>query len=202
VIEAVISNHLGDKTIEGTARLSASADITFGPQEFPFSLRPGRQHVEPIQLAFTPGAGSDRALAIEATYERQTYRDVLMTAEAPYTISLSRNAAQLRAEIRNNSTLHAEGILDVIVTPGHWAELGDYPPVSVLPRRATVAIPPFKSQTIIFTLSDPDATPVACVKMAANGIVQYQFFPDAGAAPTEPARGADGSPVPPPPRAR
>jgi len=205
VVEAVISNHLSDKTIEGTARLAASSDISFGPQEFPFSLRPGRQHVEPIQLAFTPGASSDRALAVEATYERQTYRDVLMTNDAPYTMALNRNGAQLRVEIRNDSTLHAEGYLDIIVSPAHWTEWGMYPPITVLPSRAAVNVPPFKSQTIIFTVSDPAAVPEACVKLAANGTVQYQFFPtrnDASATVPGDVPPAVDAPVPPPPRRR
>lgn len=214
LVEVVISNHLTDAPIEGMAILSASSGVTFGPQQFFFSLAPGRQHVEPIELAFTPDAGDDRALAVEASFERQTYRDVLMTNEAPYTLILSRNGAQLRAEIKNDSTIHAEGYLDIIVSPNHWSELGEHPEVSVQPRRAAISVPPYKAQTVIFTLSDPEAAVEACVKLAANGKVLYQFFDEAPAVqprkstPAAPdvaepeAPAPPSTPVPPPPRRR
>lgn len=216
IVEVVISNHLTDAPIEGMAILSASSGVTFGPQQFFFSLAPGRQHVEPVELAFTPDAGEDRALAVEASFERQTYRDVLMSDEAPYTLILSRSGAQLRAEIKNESSIHAEGYIDVIASPNHWPELGLNPAVTVQPRRAAVSVPPYKAQTVIFTLSDPDAVAEACVKLAANGKVLYQFFDDApavqpqSAASPVPENEKESSappakttaPVPPPPRRR
>ncbi|MBX3177180.1 MAG: hypothetical protein KF886_07470 [Candidatus Hydrogenedentes bacterium] len=197
IIEAVISNHLNDKTIEGSARLMSSAGISFGPREFPFSLAPGRQHVEPIHVAFTPEAGTDRALALEATYERQTARDVLAATDTPAVLTLSRSGAQLRAEIRNNGGLAVQGVLDAIVSPAHWPETGRFPEVSVQPRRQAVNVPPYKSQTLLFTLSDPAAQPEVCARLSANGAAQYQFFP-AGRAETN----APASTTPPPPRGR
>lgn len=215
VLEVVISNHLTDKPIEGMAIISASSGITFGPQQFFFTLAPGRQHVEPVEVAFTPDAGEDRAMAVEASFERQTYRDVLMTNEAPFAVVLSRNGAQLRVEIRNESSIHVQGYLDIIASPNHWTELDTQPAVTVMPRRAAVSVPPYKAQTVIYTLSDPDAALEACVKLAANGKVLYQFFDtlaqpeskptDDTTAVTEEAPAGTPTrtaPVPPPPRRR
>jgi hypothetical protein len=210
MVEVVISNHLTDQPIEGMAILSASSGVTFGPQQFFFSLTPGRQHVENVEVAFTDNADGDRAIAVEASFERQTYRDVLMSNEAPYGVVLTRNGAQLRAEIRNESGIHAQGYLDIIASPNHWSELGGFPAVTVMPRRAAVSVPPYKAQTIIFTMSDPNAALEACVKLAANGKVLYQFFdsdeerPAAASPVTAPATTSTNraTPVPPPPRGR
>lgn len=210
MVEVVISNHLNDQPIEGMAILSASNGVTFGPQQFFFTLAPGRQHVENVEVAFTDNSSEDRAIAVEASFERQTYRDVLMSNEAPYGVVLTRNGAQLRAEIRNESGIHAQGYLDIIASPNHWSEFGGFPAVTVLPRRASVSVPPYKAQTIIFTLSDPNAALEACVKLAANGKVLYQFF-DADAGPLNTATPVAAPsttpanrtlPVPPPPRGR
>lgn len=215
VVEVVISNHLTDAPIEGMAILSASSGITFGPQQFFFTLSPGRQHVEPVEVAFTPDVGEDRAVTVEASFERQTYRDVLSSNPTPCAIVLSRNGAQLRAEISNESSIHAQGYLDVIASPNYWSELDNHPDVTLLPRRAAVSVPPYKTQTIIFTLSDPDRAVEACAKLATNGTVQYQFFDASekqetkpGNAPTTGEAGKSApeavkpAPVPPPPRKR
>ncbi len=215
VLEVVVSNHLTDTPVEGMAILSGSSGVTFGPQQFFFSLTPGRQHVEPVEVAFVGTDEEDRAMAVEASFERQTYRDVIMASEAPYGLVLSRNGAQLRVELRNDSGIHAQGYLDLIASPNHWSEFQNHPPVTVMPRRASVSVPPYKAQTIIFTLSDPDAMLEACVKLSANGRVLYQFFdatekagPDArSGVPAEPVATADpapadATPVPPPPRRR
>jgi hypothetical protein len=216
VLEVVVSNHLTDTPVEGMAILSGSSGVTFGPQQFFFSLTPGRQHVEPVEVAFTGAGEAGRAMAVEASFERQTYRDVIMDSEAPYGLVLSRNGAQLRVELRNDSGIHAQGYLDLITSPNHWAEFQNNPPVTAMPRRASVSVPPYKAQTIIFTLSDPDAVLEACVKLSANGRVLYQFFDAAGEAePTAPgdvpadsvatpnaAPASPTAPVPPPPRRR
>ena len=200
-VEAIISNHLSDKPIEGTARLSASSGISFGPQEFTFSLPPGRQHVEPIQLAYTPGTGPDRGIAVEVIYERQTYRDVIGTNEAPFALELSRNGAQLRVEVRNNSSMRGEGYLDIIAAPQFWTERADFPDTTILPRRAAISVPAYKAQTVIFTVSDATSNPEVAVKLAANGAVQYLFFSTERGTPPEDAP-AGNAPVPPPPRPR
>jgi hypothetical protein len=216
VLEVVVSNHLTDTPVEGMAILSGSSGVTFGPQQFFFSLTPGRQHVEPVEVAFTDASVADRAMAVEASFERQTYRDVIMSGEATYSLVLSRSGAQLKVELRNESGLHAQGYLDLITSPNYWGEFQDHPAVTAMPRRAAVSVPPYKSQTIIFTLSDPEAALEAGVKLSANGRVLYEYFDaDSEGKPesvgdrsseavvppiTAPSRTA--APVPPPPRRR
>lgn len=212
-VEVVVTNHLTDQPVEGMAILSASHGVSFGPQQFYFNLTPGKQHIEAVEVAFTPDAGSDRSIAVETSFERQTYRDVLTVEPGPVTMTLTRNGAQIRAEIRNDGSIHAEGAADLITGPAHWGELGDFVDVSAMPRRAAVSVPPYKVQTVIFTLSDPESTLESAIRLSTNGKVQYQYVsggalrPAPAAAPAAPAvspapPGGRTTPTPPPPRGR
>ncbi len=201
-IEVVVSNHSTDRTVQGTVNLEATSGLSFGPQNFYYSLSPGKQHVEPIHLARTPGMDPEMAVVAETEFERQTYRDVTMTNEAPYVMETTRNGAQIRVEIRNNSSVFGKGYLDAIAAPTHWPELGEFPTLSIAPRRAAVSIPPFKSQTILFSLSEPDASIPVVVKLAANGMVRYERVAPSVSPVQEEAPAPAGAPAPPPPRAR
>ena len=185
-------------------KLEATSGLTFGPQDFYYNLGPGEQHVEPILLARTPGLAGDLGIVAESDFERQTYRDVIMTNEAPYVIETSRNGAQVRVVVKNDSSIYAKGYLDVIVGPEYWPELGTQPAVSVAPRRATLSIPPHKSQSVVFVLSEPDANVPVIVKLAANRKVAYVRATGSGSIGTvedEPA--VTATPLaPPPPRGR
>jgi len=214
VAEVVVVNNLSDVSVEGMAILTASNGISFGPQQVYFNIQPGKQHVESIEVAFTPEAGDDRALAVEASFERQTYRDVLTTANPGLcSVTLTRTGAQLRAEIRNGGSIHAEGSADLIAGPAHWPELGGTEQTTVTPARLPVSVPPYKAQTVSFSLSDPDASPELCLRLSVNGRVQYHYFdrnaPERRDAPvieapntTSPPPRGTSAPTPPPPRGR
>ncbi len=200
-IEVVVSNHTTDRTVQGTVNLEATSGLTFGPQSVYYSLGAGEQQVETIQLARSPNMEDEMAVVAETVFERQTYRDVLMTNEAPYVMETSRNGAQIRVSIRNNSSVYAKGYLDAIASPEHWGEGRNFPEFTVAPRRATVSVAPFKSQNIVFSLSDPDAAFPVVMKLAANGLVAYQRVTGAASVDVEEGTAA-GAVAPPPPRAR
>lgn len=177
-VEAVIANHLSDKTLEGIVYLQAADGWSVGPGQFYYNLKPGESKEEDISVA-PPASGADTGgMVAWTTYKDQIIRDVLDRMNAPLAMTVSRNEAQVKVTIQNKCGIPAEGFVDLVVPAEFWPELGESPSITVLPRRAAVAVPPFQSQDVLFRFSDPAAAPWAMVKLAANGHALYQAVPE------------------------
>lgn len=176
-VEAVIANHLTDKTLEGIVYLQMADGWSAGPGQFYYNLKPGEMKKQDIAVV-PPASGADTGgLLAWTTYKDQIVRDVLDRMETPLLLTVSRNEAQVKVTIQNKCGIPAEGFVDLIVPTAFWPELGESPTVTVMPRRAAVSVPPFQSQDVLFRFSDPAMESWAVVKLAANGHALYQSVP-------------------------
>jgi len=176
-IKATVANNLTDQDIEGMVRLSASNGWGLGPNEFHYLLAPGEHISENIVVARPAETTPTGGIVATTTYGNQIYRATLDTMDNPLSLDITRNEAQIKIVIQNRSGIPAEGFLDLVVPPKYWPELGMNPPITVMPRRAAVYVPPFKTQTVLFRLSGPGAPLEAVAKLAANGHLLYGPVP-------------------------
>ena len=191
IFEAVIANNWTDRNINGTVRLSGSTGLSIGPEEIPYYLAPGE--VATHKVTVLPATNNTRTAGIVATtmLEDREYRDVYEVNRTPLSIETSRSFAQIKVSISNTSGVPAEGFLDIITPTQFWPEIpfASTPTstnvTTVSPRRATVYVPAFRTQDILFSISDPDAPITAVAKLAANGHVLYKEFPAQNTAPDE-----------------
>ena len=176
-VEVTVVNNRVDTSVEGLVTVQAAEGWSFGPPRFYYALGPGEVMHQPISVVRTGGDPATAGMVASTPYAGQTYRDVIETAETPLSLSVTWTGAQVKVSVQNRSGIAAEGIADLIVPTGYWPELEGFPEVTVMPRRAAVSIPPYKSQDILFRFSDPDVRPWAVVKLAANGHVLYAPAP-------------------------
>ncbi len=176
-VNVTVANLLTDQPVQGTVTIAASAGWSVGPEDFDYRLDPGETLDENLVVLRTADARGAGGIEVRTTWRGQVYRDVMEEAEAPLSLEVRRNGGQIRVTIKNRGGIPAEGYLDLVTAPVLWPELGRPAKLNVLPRRAAVNVPPFRAQDVLFRFSDPEATPWAVAKLAANGHVVYASVP-------------------------
>lgn len=172
-LEVVVANNTIDRTLEGLVHIEASQDWSVGPSQFAYRLEPNALFRKELTAIPITSAADTNAIAVWTMLDGQTYRDVLIPMSEPLAVQVTQNESQFKVRVVNRCGIAAEGVVDLISPCEFWPETGDFPEISIMPRRAALAVPPFGAQDVLFRISNPSAKTWVVAKVAANGQVVY-----------------------------
>lgn len=170
-ISVTVSNNTVDRDIEAPVVLSASAGWRLTPEQFSYYLRPGESETREV-VVLTAGTEDSGGVAARTEYGGRIYRDVLERNPRPITVDAQLERGNIAVVVRNGSLLHAEGRIDLIVPPKHWAEDAAVSGNGVAPSYVSVSVPPLSEERHVFLLKG-ERPAWAVVRLAANGHVRY-----------------------------
>ncbi|MCH7959757.1 MAG: hypothetical protein IID08_06485 [Candidatus Hydrogenedentes bacterium] len=172
-VKVRVANNTRDEVAEGTVVLTAPPGWSLSPEEFAYNLNPGEQLERDALILRPEGDETGGGIVARTRFADRTYQDLWPPGRDEVEFSATWKRNEVLVTIRNRGAIPAEGFVDLVVSVAHWPELRPFAEALVTPRRATVYVPPFKEERILFRVSEGPLDFSLAAKLAVNGNVQY-----------------------------